>query len=268
VIKPDTKTIITLKSKKERYMFEGTKTIIHNLIVGRLWIEHIGDMIVTCLDNQRYANVHLNKCGWLSKGFREFKGYTYNEDKNPVYDVYGHWHDQCAIKKVGEEDDEDVIWKYTKVPPKNEDYNKWKYSDLTTKLIKINEKLKSSLPKSDSRFRPDRIALEEANVRLAGKEKYELEELQRKKRKFRKDHKLDEFEPNLFERNEIVGKDYWTYNYEYDSYKEKNKQKDSKVEFVVDDILNDSTISSEKTGRSDECVNNNFDSSLPDPEDE
>jgi len=62
---------------------------------------------------------------------------------------------------------------------------KWKFPERSAKLCKINNSIIAKMPKSDSRFRTDRLLLQNKEVKKAGKEKHKLEEGQRQKKKYR-----------------------------------------------------------------------------------
>jgi len=83
--------------------------------------------------------------------------------------------------------------------------------------------------------------LELRQIKIAGKEKHIIEELQRKKRRYRDRHNL-EFQPKYFEKATINDIEFWQYNGEYDKEK-KNRIKHFKkngltheMEFVCDDF--------------------------------
>jgi len=127
--------------------------------------------------------------------------------------------------KVDEEylfemNEERNIWKNTVEIETSPELKKWKFTTTTSKLIEINDDLIATLPKSDSRFRSDRIALEQRQIKIAGKEKHIIEELQRKKRRYRDRHNL-EFQPKYFEKATINDIEFWQYNGEYDKKKKK-----------------------------------------------
>jgi len=70
------------------------------------------------------------------------------------------------------------------------------------------------LPKTDSRRRPDRIALEVQDNNLAASEKHRLEEAQRHKKKVR-DEKNLLWIPKYFVEDEKNLNHRWTYKYNY-----------------------------------------------------
>jgi len=148
----------------------------------------------------------------------------------------------------------------------------------------MNNSLIGKLPKSDSRLRYDRIALQNREVKRAGKEKYKLEDIQRRKRKYRHSNN-EEFVPKYFEKSTINDYEYWQYNGVYDKErkerikqykKDKDKNIEYTVEFCVDDIDykddDDPTEEGKKSSSSEEFQeipedeNENEDIELPEPE--
>jgi hypothetical protein len=88
-----------------------------------------------------------------------------------------------------------------------------KWSIITSHLTK--EQLQYICP-TDSRIRPDKRAYENGDVDLAASEKHRLEELQRARRRLRKENN-EEFEPRWFEKifDEDANTELWTYNGAY-----------------------------------------------------
>jgi len=216
----------------------------------------MGELVVqSATDENRKAVITFKECGWFSKNFRVVDAVVYNSDGNAVFELSGKWNDTINAKRLIDSkvdleeefnfrlDEDQVIWENTIKTVSNK-YKKWKFSRATVKTVKVNDKLCCTLPKSDSRFRPDRIALEEGNVKSAGKEKNKLEEIQREKRKFREKKNLD-YVPNYFEKTNTNGIDYWTYNFKYEAERDERiklyneGQIQPTVDFMVDNILED-----------------------------
>jgi len=230
----------------------------------------------------------FKECGWFSKNFRVVEATVYNSEGRAVFELSGKWNDCINAKRLIDSkidleeefnfriDEDQVIWENT-IKTVSSKYKKWKFSRATAKTVKVNDKLCCTLPKSDSRFRPDRIALEEGNIKTAGKEKNKLEEIQRKKRKHREENNL-EFIPKYFDKVSLNGLDYWSYNMKYEAEREEriklynDGQIQPKVEFIVDNIFEDEDKNFETVNQeeiedlSGENNNNPSDEPLPDAE--
>lgn len=102
-----------------------------------------------------------------------------------------------------------IIAKRPSLPDSEYMFNLPRWSIETSQLTK--EQLHVICP-SDSRLRPDQRAYENGDVDLAAAEKHRLEELQRARRRLRKQNK-EEFTPRWFklERNEDTGEEMWKY---------------------------------------------------------
>jgi len=74
------------------------------------------------------------------------------------------------------------IWVNVEDKTREEPYSNWNMTTLSRDSCKIPKNHK--LPKTDSRLRPDRIALEKLQQTEAASEKHRLEEAQRHKKKF------------------------------------------------------------------------------------
>jgi hypothetical protein len=111
-----------------------------------------------------------------------------------------------------------------------------KWSIITSHLTK--EQLKQICP-TDSRLRPDQRAYENGDVDLAASEKHRLEELQRARRKQRKEDN-EIFEPRWFEykRDEDAERDIWTYRGGYLETRETGKWEEWESGKVID-LYND-----------------------------
>jgi len=210
---------------------------------------------VTCLSNDHKANLNFKQCGWFSKGYREVNGHIVNAKGREIFSLSGKWNKELVATrltkskiKVDEEyqfdkDQEYIVWKNENGTTTNPEYKKWKFTDKLVHLCEINDDLIAKLPKSDSRFRPDRICLFNKEVKKAGKEKSKIEEIQRKKRKYREKNGI-EYVPKYFEKSTINDIEFWQYNGLYDKerkerikqLKKKGKEIEYNIEFDVDNI--------------------------------
>jgi len=85
------------------------------------------------------------------------------------------------------------------------------WTEHTLEIAAFPENMKAVLPATDSRLRPDRIALEKADVKTAKAEKYALEERQREDK--RKRERLGtEWSPRWFKlAKDEDDQEYWQY---------------------------------------------------------
>jgi len=125
-IAPETVSVINFKSHEDKYYFQGIKTKIHNVIVGRMWIDHMGELVVqSATDENRKAVITFKECGWFSKNFRVVDAVVYNSDGNAVFELSGKWNDTINAKRLIDSkvdleeefnfrlDEDQVIWENT-----------------------------------------------------------------------------------------------------------------------------------------------------------
>ncbi|KAL0316335.1 UNVERIFIED_CONTAM: Oxysterol-binding protein-related protein 3A [Sesamum radiatum] len=152
----------------------------NNIIFGRTWVDSPGDMILTNLTTGDKVVLYFQPCGWFGAGRYEVDGYVYNAQEEPKYLMTGKWNEFMSYQpcdaegepKPGSELKE--VWRAADAP-KND---KFQYTHFAHKINSFDTAPKKLLP-SDSRLRPDRLALEHADLSKAGLEKTRLEERQR-----------------------------------------------------------------------------------------
>jgi hypothetical protein len=90
--------------------------------------------------------------------------------------IEGNWQSHMDIIYKGERK---RIW----TKDNTDTYENYYFTNFSSNLNNISQELKSTLPPTDSRLRPDQRALENHNLELAANEKHRLEENQRARRK-------------------------------------------------------------------------------------
>lgn len=237
-IKPEGTVILRLKKHNETYTWSGVTSCVHNIIVGKLWMEQCGIMEISCHTNGLVAELNFKPAGWYSKDLNCVEGFILDRQKTRLRFIYGKW---CSFLKSSEVQyyDDYVLLKDQKsqgttisktqkkisstgfdAGDKMECFNSindlpcvllWEadprpeqssdYYNFTFFAISLNElsaSVAKSLPPTDSRLRPDIRKLEEGDVDGAAFEKNRLEEKQREARKFRKKERIT-WDPVWFE---------------------------------------------------------------------
>jgi len=212
--------------KKTGHVFtsEPVKTIVHNLIVGKLWVDNFGDLIITNKSTGEKANLKLKECGWFSKNWRELEGDIYHRDGSVSMHMSGKW-TESIFCKVGDgstdkkhkfkylKESNEPVWVPTYKPlPSNKVPSKYAgdFTEYTLELIHLTPEMKAILPPTDSRLRPDRAALERGDTTVAGREKHNLEERQREVRRKREKEGTVHV-PKYFKSVKENGVDSWEY---------------------------------------------------------
>lgn len=184
-----------LTNQKELYTANRPSTIVHNILLGQMYVAQAGT--VTCRQHTPGGEVNVlefvfKKAGWGGAHHDEI------EAEIPVrpgaahkWLVTGTWNSK--VEAFNEETGETrLIWQISPNPEKFE----WQFffNQFAIKLNDINDKYRKMLPTTDCRFRPDLRAYEEGKLELAGDEKHRLEEKQRAARA-RREREGTEYKP-------------------------------------------------------------------------
>uniref|UniRef100_A0AC34QJU0 Oxysterol-binding protein n=1 Tax=Panagrolaimus sp. JU765 TaxID=591449 RepID=A0AC34QJU0_9BILA len=186
-VTPTGLTHVGFKNQKNLYSYKKITTTVHNIIVGKLWIDNHGEMII---ENH----------GTGDKCVLKFSAYSYFSSEKPrkvtgivkdnkgvaKYLIQGFWdkyidfmevtkydHNDKHSKNVVETSAAKRLWTINPPYPNNE-----KMYHFTKLAIELNEPEDDIAP-TDSRHRPDQRLMEEGNWDEANKIKNDLEEKQR-----------------------------------------------------------------------------------------
>eukprot|EP01120_Amphizonella_sp_Union-15-10_P014653 TRINITY_DN719_c0_g10_i1.p1 TRINITY_DN719_c0_g10~~TRINITY_DN719_c0_g10_i1.p1 ORF type:complete len:463 (-),score=113.24 TRINITY_DN719_c0_g10_i1:178-1503(-) len=99
-VKPYGPYSLKLNSKGDVYHWENLTTIVHNLIFGKMWLDHFGDLEVTCEGSNRVAKVCFKQCGWFGKNWKEVEGSVFGEDGSLMYSLNGKWNESVYVTKL------------------------------------------------------------------------------------------------------------------------------------------------------------------------
>mmetsp|Transcript_5517 Transcript_5517/g.8428 ORF Transcript_5517/g.8428 Transcript_5517/m.8428 type:complete len:758 (+) Transcript_5517:489-2762(+) len=190
-VTPTGQSHVVLKKSNNHFTWRGVRTVVYNIIIGSMWVDHFGDTEVVSLSGGEKAKLKMNKCGWFSKGRYEVKATLYDANGKEQNQLVGMWNAQLTEKKGGR-----VVWENTLAEPVPGD--KHSLSPHVHDLCKMEAYMQDSLPKTDSRFRKDVTAMQRGDNKAAAAEKKRLEERQRSKRKDRNDNE-EEWQPKYFE---------------------------------------------------------------------
>lgn len=175
---------LRILSKGEQYMWTNPATTIHNIIFGRIWVEHVGSFPVKNLTTGDTCTLQYKKAGWFEGVNTDISGEARDKDGNLRAIITGKYNDviyATKIDKNGNKLEPVELWR----KPKEDIVNKWKWPAFLFELTDVDEEYEHILPPSDSRLRGDVKALKQLNMKLAGKEKTKIEEAERLKRRER-----------------------------------------------------------------------------------
>lgn len=199
-------------------------TTVHNIIVGKLWVDQHGEMEIVDANTP-----NGNKCilSYVPYSFfsrevqRTVKGVVQNRNKEVKWLLRGTWDEKIEIAPVlrtrgtpsnpsyitGEYK---VAWQRRPAAPGSE-----KFYNFTTLACQLNEPEEGVAP-TDSRWRPDQRLMEDGAWDESNQEKLRLEEKQRAVRRQReadakqaadRGQAYPDYEPVWFKREKKTGAD-------------------------------------------------------------
>ncbi|XP_060099880.1 oxysterol-binding protein-related protein 1 isoform X2 [Heteronotia binoei] len=224
-VEAEPKGIITLKllEHNEAYTWTNPTCCVHNIIVGKLWIEQYGNMEITNHKTGDKCILNFKPCGLFGKELHKVEGYIQDKSKKKLCALYGKWTDCLysvdpatfeAYKKNDKKNTEDkknnkqmggsdepeevplpdsetvcvipgsvLLWRIAPRPANSAQM--YNFTTFAMALNELDKEMESVIPKTDCRLRPDIRAMENGEIDLASEEKKRLEEKQRTARKNR-----------------------------------------------------------------------------------
>ncbi|XP_055374867.1 oxysterol-binding protein 1 isoform X2 [Condylostylus longicornis] len=184
---------VEFSASGNRYTWRKVTTTVHNIIVGKLWVDHTGDMEIIGNNNSRGIQCHLKYIPYsyfTRDTQRRVKGVVMNSSGEVKWVINGAWDNKIEIAPVistsGTQDNPvyktgnyKTIWT-RKLPDPESD----KYYNFTVLASQLNEPEENVAP-TDSRLRPDQRLMEDGRWDESNTEKVRLEEKQRAKRRAR-----------------------------------------------------------------------------------
>uniref|UniRef100_A0A8C5NDK0 Oxysterol-binding protein n=1 Tax=Gouania willdenowi TaxID=441366 RepID=A0A8C5NDK0_GOUWI len=177
----------------DHYEWNKVTTCVHNILSGRRWIEHYGEITIRNMKSSAcLCKLTFIKGNYWSSNVNEVQGFVMDQEGKVIHRLFGKWHEglYCGVPPSAK-----CIWRPGSMPT---DYEL--YYGFTRFAIELNElcpELKDVLPRTDARFRPDQRHLEEGNVEMASSEKQRIEDMQRARRKWNEDNNI-RHEPRFF----------------------------------------------------------------------
>lgn len=179
-----------------RYRWNRVKTAVNNIIVGKLYLEHFGEMLVATEDGSLSAAVNFLSSGWRQRpdAFARIEGHVTDRHGKLLWRLTGAWN--AELWAVNEADGARwLVWKRHEPVDAPYLYN---FSPFTLALNEVTEDLRPLLCPTDSRLRPDQRAMEEGQFDAANGLKVQLEEKQRRARRLMESQPDFEYKPRWF----------------------------------------------------------------------
>ncbi|GAA5938831.1 uncharacterized protein JCM15063_004882 [Sporobolomyces koalae] len=171
---------ISLTPHQEQYTIRRPSSFVRNLLLGTPYLEVAGDLIITCPTTGSKSIVSFKEgSSWGGASSRnKVQGKVLDPNGKLVHELVGKW-DESVDRKVGK-DQFERLWQIKDFPS-----NPRRYYGFSYFALELNEttQLDSLHAPTDSRLRPDQLALERGDLDQAEKLKKQVEEKQREKRK-------------------------------------------------------------------------------------
>ncbi|XP_051171697.1 oxysterol-binding protein 1 isoform X2 [Leptopilina boulardi] len=231
---------LEFNSNSQHYTWRKVTTTVHNIIVGKLWVDQSGDMDIINHTDGIKCHLKYTPYSYFSRDSqRKVKGVVMNSNTKEVkWVVQGTWDTKIEIAKVtnttGTPDNPVyktgpyiLAWKRHMPPPDSE-----KFYNFTELACQLNEPEEGIAP-TDSRLRPDQRLMEEGLWEEANTEKLRLEEKQRAVRRARESEAekatdqgmpYESYEPLWFKKQEDPFTDSLCHMYNGEYWECKNKQ--------------------------------------------
>uniref|UniRef100_A0A3Q1K2D7 Oxysterol-binding protein n=1 Tax=Anabas testudineus TaxID=64144 RepID=A0A3Q1K2D7_ANATE len=245
-------------SSGNHYVWSKVTSTVHNIIVGKLWIDQSGDIEIVNNTTKDTCRLKFSPYSYFSRDVpRKVTGVVEDSEGTARYILSGTWDEKMESSKIvdstqgcgGSEGKQKtvyqtlqpkVLWKKYPLPDNAE--NMYFFSSLA---LTLNEPEEGVAP-TDSRLRPDQRLMEEGLWDEANSQKQCLEERQRQERKRREvqtNQALEEgqhievYQPVWFEKrtDETTGES--TYVYKGGYWEAKEKQDWSQCPDIFQDTI-------------------------------
>eukprot|EP00218_Dolichomastix_sp_CCMP3274_P008035 CAMPEP_0170144230 /NCGR_PEP_ID=MMETSP0033_2-20121228/13371_1 /TAXON_ID=195969 /ORGANISM="Dolichomastix tenuilepis, Strain CCMP3274" /LENGTH=450 /DNA_ID=CAMNT_0010380719 /DNA_START=58 /DNA_END=1410 /DNA_ORIENTATION=+ len=217
--------LVLPSGEEETYNITPPQSRVHNLVVGRTWVDTFGELRVDCISSGSFCSLDCKPCGWFGKERYEVEGYVCNKAEEPQLYVSGKWGgvspsgslvtQRCDAEgepKAGL--DPRSVWAATPKP----EGDKYGFTKFAHFLNSFESAPSSGVLASDARRRPDRVALEQGDLAAAGAAKRDVEERQRAERR-KREGATGEWTPRYFRHKpipqserEVLETDLWEFD--------------------------------------------------------
>ncbi|XP_040475347.1 oxysterol-binding protein 2 [Ursus maritimus] len=188
---------LEFQASGNHYVWRKSTSTVHNIIVGKLWIDQTGDIEIVNHKTQDRCQLKFLPYSYFSKDVaRKVTGVVSDSQGKAHYVLSGSWDEQMECAKIVQSSPSSpssdgkqktvyqtlpakLLWKKYPLPENAE--NMYYFSELA---LTLNEHEEGVAP-TDSRLRPDQRLMEKGHWDEANTEKQRLEEKQRLSRRRR-----------------------------------------------------------------------------------
>ncbi|KAF3843229.1 hypothetical protein F7725_002078 [Dissostichus mawsoni] len=165
----------------DQYEWNKVTTCVHNILSGRRWIEHYGEITIRNTKSSAcLCKLTFVKGNYWSSNVNEVQGFVMDQEGKVIHRLFGKWHEglYCGVPPSAK-----CVWRPGSMPT---DYEL--YYGFTRFAIELNElcpELKDALP--------------QGNLEMASSDKQRIEDLQRVRRKWNEENNI-KMEPRFFKK--------------------------------------------------------------------
>lgn len=170
---------VNFSNFNENIVFTKPLAVVRNLILGTIIIDMMGKFTVS---NDQGDVCEVEMIPSTSGVQGNLKGVCKDVYGKKNLIIEGNWLDNIYVVNP-ETNEKKIIWKI--IP--SSDAKNYYFQPYSFDLNNLTEEMKSALPRTDSRFRPDQRLMEKQEIDAAADEKHRLEEKQRATRKTNKE---------------------------------------------------------------------------------
>ncbi|CAH1759535.1 23081_t:CDS:10 [Entrophospora sp. SA101] len=89
------------KAFSEHYSWKKVTTCVNNLIVGKPWIDHYGDMVITNHLTKDQCILTFKARGWRGRDAFEIRGVVKDKDNKEIWEIAGRWNERLVARRIG-----------------------------------------------------------------------------------------------------------------------------------------------------------------------
>lgn len=187
---------IHLIKSNDKYTWTLPKAVVSNLFIGTTCIDHQGTLEVRNVTTGTLTRLEFAKPGWFSSNRYDVTGELQDATGERLVQFRGAWNrylDSCPITKEDNIGDADAsndacnrLWVAGSHMLSNEEGGGSNgifanCTKFTKRTVFFDADYAAELPPTDSRLRPDRLALEQGDSKTATQEKLRIEQRQRER---------------------------------------------------------------------------------------
>jgi len=172
---------VVLKATGDHYTFTKGPTMIHNIIVGKLWIDQHGEMTITNHTTNHTCTMNFIPYSYFSTTEpRQVTAKVQNAGGSVLRTMSGTWDTEIRMDQHAASTGPTVLW--TRTPPLENVQKMYGFTIFSCTLNEMTAPDRGCAP-TDARFRLDKNLMEQGRWDEANRIKVVFEEAQRARRR-------------------------------------------------------------------------------------